>query len=362
MKERVAVGMSGGVDSSVAAFLLKQQGYEVIGVTLRFGLFYGDKKTAGWYGIKSLRDSRRVSRKLGIKHYILDLRDDFKDKIVRYFCQEYLKGRTPNPCVRCNQYIKFGVLLEQAISLGAKFLATGHYARILKSPSHQVTVSPEYLLMKARDLNKDQSYFLYRLNQKQLSHILFPLGNYTKVQVREMAKDLSLPVADKSESQEICFLGDTDYREFLKAQTNRDIKPGYIVDKTGKILGQHKGIPFYTIGQREGLGIALGYPAYVNRIDLENNRITVGKKEDAYKCEFFIREPHFISKILKKKIAVRVRIRYNHREAKAVVTISHRRTRVRFKKPQFAITSGQSAVFYDRDVVLGGGVIDKVVD
>ena len=368
MKERVAVAMSGGVDSSVAAALLKQQGYEVIGMTMRFGPFHYDKEIAGYYGIKSLEDSRRVTRKLGIKHYILDFTDYFRDRIVRDFYREYLKGRTPNPCVRCNQYIKFGVLMNEAFLKDAEFLATGHYARIekvTKSPAcrtgrqgHKVT---RYLLRKAGDLKKDQSYFLYRLNQKQLSHILFPLSDYTKEEVRKIAGEFDLPVADKSDSQEICFLGSADYREFLKMGINFRYKPGYIVDKNGKIIGEHKGIPFYTIGQRQGLGIALGYPAYVTKIDSKTNQITLGNKEDCYKSEFFIKKPYFISKILKKKIAVRVRIRYNHREAEASLTISQRSVRVSFKKPQFAITPGQSAVFYKEDIVLGGGVIDKVL-
>jgi tRNA-specific 2-thiouridylase len=360
MKERVAVGMSGGVDSSVAAALLKQKGYEVIGVTLHFDSLYPDKKSKRRWSLSSVTDSRKVAHKLGIKHYILDVTGDFKKKVLRDFCREYQEGRTPNPCIRCNRYIKFDVLMKEAFSQGAKFLATGHYARIKgkKTGNHKPKT---YLLKKARDLSKDQSYFLYRLTQNQLKHVIFPLGGYTKAEVRAKAKDFSLPVMDKADSQEICFLGDADYRKFLERQVKRSSKPGPFVDKHGKILGKHKGISFYTIGQRQGLGIALGYPAYVTNIDPKNNRITVGEKEDCYKKDFLIKEPHFISRTLKKKIALKVRIRYNHPEAEAEVIPEHNRIRIRFTQPQFAITPGQSAVFYDGDVVLGGGIIDKVV-
>jgi len=311
-----------------------------------------------------------VAHKLGIKHYVLNFNKVLQEKVIKDFCQEYLKGRTPNPCVRCNQYIKFDALLKQAFSLDAKYLATGHYARIGRSQKSKVK-SQKYLLKKAKDLRKDQSYFLYRLSQSQLKAILFPLGEFTKDQVRKIAREFALPVADKLASQEICFLPDTDYRRFLKTQISAtggfafggktDIKPGPIIDKENNILGQHKGIAFYTIGQREGLGIARGYPIYVIEINPKNNCITVGKKEDVYRAEFFIKDAHFILKPRKKKVALKVRIRYNHPEAPARVIFSQDKIEIKFDKPQFAITPGQSAVFYDKDIVLGGGIIDKVL-
>jgi tRNA-specific 2-thiouridylase len=339
-KERVVVAMSGGVDSSVAAALLKKQGYEVIGITMCFGL-------------QGIEDARRAAHKLDIKHYTLNMQRVLNERVIKNFCREYQLGRTPNPCVRCNQYIKFDALLKKALSLGAAFLATGHYARIKKASS--------YLLRKARDLKKDQSYFLYRLGQNQLKHILFPLGNYTKEQVRSLAQEFSLAVADKLASQEICFLHDTDYRDFLKNQGIK-IKPGLIVDREGNILGRHKGIAFYTIGQRQGLGIAKGYPLYVTKIEPRTNRIFAGTKEDALKSEFLVKEACFIPKTIKKKVALKVKIRYNHKEMPADVLFEKKKIRVRFKKPQFAITPGQSAVFYDKDIVVGGGVIERVWD
>jgi len=370
MKNRVVVAMSGGVDSSVAAALLKHQGYEVIGITMCFNLPDSTTKRPTCCGLQGIEDARRVAHKLEIKHYVLNFSRVLGEKVIKDFCREYLKGRTPNPCVRCNQYIKFDALLKKAISLGAGFLATGHYARIEKSHQSPVT-SHQYFLKKAKDKKKDQSYFLYRLNQTQLKAVLFPLGNYTKDEVRKIAREFALPVADKLASQEICFLPDSDYRNFLKTRISAaggsafggktDIKPGSILDKEGNILGQHKGIAFYTIGQREGLGIARGYPLYVVKINPKNNSITVGKKEEVYADEFFIKDVHFVLKPRKKKVALRVRIRYNHPEAPARVMFLQDKIKIRFKKPQFAVTPGQSAVFYDKDTVLGGGIIDKVM-
>ena len=360
MKERVVVAMSGGVDSSVAAALLKSQGYEVISITFCFNLPDSATKRPTCCGIQGIEDARRVAHKLGIKHYVLNFNKVLEERVIKEFCREYLKGRTPNPCVRCNQYIKFDALLKKAFSLDAKYLATGHYARIEKIQGSRLKAE-NYLLKKGKDKIKDQSYFLYRLSQNQLKAILFPLGNYTKDQVRNIAREFALPVADKLASQEICFLPGADYRRFLKAQINTDIKPGPVVDKENNILGQHKGIAFYTIGQREGLGIARGYPVYVIRINPKNNCIIVGKKEDVYADEFLLRDTHFILTPIKKKVVLGVRIRYNHAEAPARLIFLKHQIKVKFKKPQFAVTPGQSAVFYDKDIVLGGGIIDKVL-
>ncbi|OGX40369.1 MAG: tRNA 2-thiouridine(34) synthase MnmA [Omnitrophica WOR_2 bacterium RIFCSPLOWO2_01_FULL_41_12] len=349
MKARIVVAMSGGVDSSVAAALLRGQGYEVIGITMCFNLTDSVRKKPICCGLQGIEDARRVAHKLGISHFVVNMQKQLEENVIKNFCREYLKGRTPNPCIRCNQFLKFDYLLKKAFSLDAKYLATGHYAKI-----------QNYLLKKAKDRKKDQSYFLYRLTQGQLKHILFPLANYTKVEVRKLAREFALPVAEKLASQEICFLPDMDYRGFLKKRMNTEIEPGKVIDRKGKILGQHKGIAFYTIGQREGLGIAAGYPLYINKLEPKNNTITVGRKEEAFHKEFLVKEPHFISRRLKKRIALKVKIRYNHREALAEVIPTKNKIRVRFKKPQFAITPGQSAVFYDKDTVLGGGIIDEV--
>jgi tRNA-specific 2-thiouridylase len=353
MKKRVVVAMSGGVDSSVAAALLQEDGFEVIGVTMCFNLPDSVSKRPSCCGIQGIEDARRVAHKLGIKHYVLNFGRLLEEKIIQDFCRQYLKGNTPNPCVRCNQYLKFDALLKKAFSLDADFLATGHYARIIKKR--------DFFLAKAKDKFKDQSYFLYRIGRKQLKHILFPLGNLTKQEVREKARKFNLPVADKLASQEICFLPDADYREFLKKRIDADIKSGSIVDKKGNILGEHKGIAFYTIGQREGLGIAMGYPVYVSRINASRNEITVGEKEDASAKEFTVKEINFLGQPVKKKVVLKVKIRYNHREAAAEIQPYKNRIKVCFKKPQFAITPGQSAVFYSGDKVIGGGIIDKVI-
>lgn len=393
MRERVVVAMSGGVDSSVAAALLQSQGYEAIGITMCFSLAEVSSKKPRCCGLQGIEDARRVAHKLGIKHYVLNMRKVLQQRVIEDFCLQYLKGRTPNPCIRCNQYVKFGALLQKALSLGAKYLATGHYARIIRARQG-------YCLKKAKDLRKDQSYFLYRLGQMQLRHILFPLGDYMKAQVRELARQFSLPVAEKTESQEICFLPQDDYRAFLRqncadkvepprakargslpeAETHPShafipvlkprgflrrgfkIKPGPVLDAQGKTLGTHKGVAFYTIGQREGLGIAVGYPLYVTKIDLGRNQLIVAGKDQAYKRDFLVKNAHFAGRPLKKRIALKVKIRYNHQEALAEILPEKGNIRIHFKKPQFAITPGQSAVFYQKDTVLGGAIISEVLD
>ncbi|TRZ96252.1 tRNA 2-thiouridine(34) synthase MnmA [bacterium] len=356
MKERIVVAMSGGVDSAVAAALLKKKGYEVIGLTMCFNLPDSKSKRPNCCSAQGIEDARRVAYKLDIKHYVLNMQKDLSKIVIQDFCREYLAGRTPNPCVRCNQYLKFGTLLEKAISLDARFLATGHYCRIVKAGAG-------YKLKKAKDLKKDQSYFLYRLNQRQLGYTIFPLGGYTKDAVRKMARKFGLTIADKLASQEICFIPGMDYRKFLKEQKNLFIKPGLVINKSGQVLGRHKGIAFYTIGQREGLGIAMGHPVYITKLDPEKNLITLGSKEEAFFREFLVKEPHFILKIYKKKFAARVKIRYNHKEAPAELMPEGDKIRIRFKKPQFAITAGQSAVFYDTsNQVLGGGIIERVLN
>lgn len=351
MRERVVVAMSGGVDSSAAAGLLVRQGYEVVGITMCFSLPQVESRKPRCCGREGIDDARRVADLLGIRHYVVTMQAVLEEKVIRDFCLEYSRGRTPNPCVRCNQFIKFGALLKKARLLGARYLATGHYARILPGRAG-------YRLHRARDTAKDQSYFLYRLKPGQLRSILFPLGEYTKAEVRRMARQWQLPVAEKPESQEICFLPGLDYRSFLGSRMK--LSPGPVKDRAGRVVGRHRGIGLYTIGQREGLGIPLGYRAYVTGIDAKRNVITVGRKEDALarecvvKCPAFLAPPH-------DAVAIKVKIRYNHDASPAqLIPLKAGKIRVRFRQPQFAMTPGQSAVFYSRDRVVGGGIIERV--
>ncbi len=353
MKKRVFVAMSGGVDSSVAAALLQKKGFEVVGITMCFNLAQSRGNKPSCCGLSGIEDARRVSQLLGIKHYVLNLEKVFQKEVIDDFRDQYLAGFTPNPCVRCNQFIKFGSLLKKARALGADFLATGHYAKVVKNQSG-------YLLKKAKDLRKDQSYFLYRLGQNELKYTLFPLGNYHKEEIRCLAKTLGLPVADKPDSQEVCFLPDNNYRDFLKSSYRSSLKPGKIIDGQANILGCHDGTAFYTIGQRQGLGIAKGYPLYVTEIRQKKNLIVVGPREEANSTDFLLGSAHFITQPFKKKVEIKVRIRYNHKEATADVYPVKGKLRVTFRKPQFAITPGQSAVFYLKGTVLGGGIIERV--
>ncbi|MDD4981775.1 MAG: tRNA 2-thiouridine(34) synthase MnmA [Candidatus Omnitrophica bacterium] len=354
MKKRVVVAMSGGVDSSVAAALLRDKGHEVIGITMCFNLPEFKRKKPGCCSLSSIDDARRVAHKLGIKHYVLNMQKELEEYVISDFCSEYIIGKTPNPCIVCNQYIKFGSLLRKSIALGGNFLATGHYARIIKSGGL-------YYINKAEDLLKDQSYFLYRLGQKELSSVMFPIGGYSKEEIRKLARKFKLPVAEKKESQEICFLPRDDYREFLRERVRRKIKSGFVVDLNGRVLGEHKGIAYYTIGQRQGLGIAAGYPAYILEINREKNSIIIGPKEHAFSREFWVNNLHFAGRPIKKRVALKVKIRYNHKEGEAELIPSKNTIRIKFRKPQFAVTPGQAAVFYTRSRILGGGKIEKVI-
>jgi len=358
---KVVVAMSGGVDSSVAAALLKEEGYQVIGVTMQIWpsdkLAYEGDAFGGCCGLRAIYDAKKVARKLGIPHYVMNLRDIFAQKVIAQFCREYSLGRTPNPCIRCNQYIKFDALLERAKGLGADCVATGHYARIEKDGAKE-----RYLLKKGIDQRKDQSYVLYTITQEQLEHTLLPLGNFTKQRVREIAKELGLPVAAKVESQEICFIPDNDYPRFLKEYIPEAVKPGPILNKEGAILGKHQGILFYTIGQRKGLGISAKEPLYVIAIESERGAIVVGGKQEVYGNELMASELNWISIAQPNQpMTVKAKIRYLHHEAEATITpLDEEKLYVKFKEPQMAITPGQAIVFYDGDTVVGGGTIEPM--
>lgn len=340
---KVAVAMSGGVDSSVAAALLKQQGHEVFGVTMRV--------TAE--PSRAEKDAADVADKLGIPHRVFDLADTFNRLIIKDFCNEYSLGRTPNPCVRCNRYIKFGTLLEKALEMGADYLATGHHARIEKGDSGR------YTLKKGKDERKDQSYFLCQLTREQLGHALFPVGNMTKDEVRKIAGGLGLPSASRPESQEICFIPDDNHTEFIKNRVPRSSAPGPIIDQKGKTLGQHMGINSYTVGQRKGLGISAAQPLYVTAIESARNAVVVGTKEQTYNIELTAGNLNWIAMDKPdKSMQVKAKVRYRHPEAEATMTpLDNNDIYVKFIEPQMAITPGQTVVFYDGDTVIGGGTI-----
>jgi tRNA-specific 2-thiouridylase len=342
---KAAVAMSGGVDSSVAATLLKKEGHEVIGLTMQLRDENG----------RELRQSKTVAEKLGISHFTADLREDFTDLIINDFCREYRQGRTPNPCIRCNKYIKFGVLMDRALELGADFLATGHYARVERDGT-----TGKLRLKKGADRQKDQSYFLCRLDQEQLSHTLFPAGDLTKQEVRKIASEIELPVRDRPESQEICFIPDNDYSRFLEEHEPEFARPGPILDKEGRTVGEHAGLHRYTIGQRKGLGIAAAEPQYVTAIEPERNAVIIGK-ERAYGDELTASYVHWIAGTPPEfPVRLKARIRYRHAEAEAVITTAgNSSVNVKFAEPQMAITPGQTVVFYDGESVIGCGTINK---
>ncbi|TZE83494.1 tRNA 2-thiouridine(34) synthase MnmA [Calorimonas adulescens] len=358
-KKRVVLGMSGGVDSSVAAYLLKKHGYEVIGVTMQIWPdMPGEivEREGGCCSLSAAEDARRVASNLGIRHYVLNFKDIFKGKVIDYFVDEYIRGRTPNPCIACNRYIKFDALMQKAFELDAFYVATGHYAKLEYDES-----IGRYIVRKAKDKNKDQTYVLYNLTQFQLEHTLFPLGNYEKSEIRDIARSIGLQVAEKPDSQEICFVEDNDYTGFVEKEAGQRLIEGDIVDKDGHILGRHKGIAYYTIGQRKGLGIAVGRPLYVIDIDPEKNLVIVGDKEDLMGDTLIADDLNFIPfDRLDKEIQVNAKIRYKSEESPATISPSEDgNVIVKFFKRQRAITPGQAIVFYDGDIMVGGGTIIK---
>ena len=356
-KKKVVVGMSGGVDSSVAAYLLKEQGYDVIGVTMQIWQDEESKiqeENGGCCGLSAVDDARKVAAQIGIPYYVMNFKKDFQEKVIDYFVDEYLHGRTPNPCIACNRYVKWESLLTRSMEIGADYIATGHYARVEQLPNGR------YAIRHSATWSKDQTYALYNLTQDQLRRTLMPVGEYEKDQIREIAKEIGLQIANKPDSQDICFVSDDDYASFIEEESNQKIPEGNFVTPDGKILGRHKGIIHYTIGQRRGLGIAAEAPLYVCGIDVLNNEVVLGRNADLFSTELDASGCNWISgDVPQQPLRVTARIRYRQPEQPCTVTVTGADTvHVSFETPQRAITRGQAVVFYDGDTVLGGGTID----
>lgn len=348
MKERAAVGMSGGTDSSVAAALLVEQGYEVIGLTAHMW-----KEGSRCCSLEDVARAQKVCAALGIRHYVVNAQDRFTERVVEPFVEEYAAGRTPSPCISCNQFIKFGFLLDRAAQLDCRILATGHYARIEERGGI-------YHLLRAVDPKKDQTYFLSRLSQKQLAHIAFPLGDWTKEQVKKWSSDHNLPVVPRGESQDLCFVEAGKYAEFVESRVPEVKKKGKVLDEQGNELAEHDGIHRFTVGQRGGTGVAVGQRIYVRNIDAGKNEVTLAPRESLMQSECLVTGAHWILDEFPSIGKLTVQPRYGSRGAPASIEkISDTGFKVRFDEPQFALTPGQAAVVYDGDEVLGGGWIEK---
>lgn len=358
-KKKVVIGMSGGVDSAVAAFVLKEKGYDVIGITMK--LWEEDESNyaedyGGCCSLSSVEDARLVAEKLDIPFYVISYKEDFMKAVVDDFIDEYLNGRTPSPCIRCNKFIKFDALLETAKSLGAYYVATGHYGIV-----EQDQESGRHLIKKSKEERKDQTYMMYSLSQDQIKHVLMPLGDYeTKEEVRAIAEREDLIVARKKDSQEICFVIDDDYARFVKEHTLKPIPKGNFVDTSGKVLGEHKGIIHYTIGQRKGLGMTFGKPMYVVKVDAIKNEVVLGDNEEVFKAELIAKEVNFIPfDTAPEGYKCTGKVRYSSKTSPCTIyNAEDNRVRIVFDQPQRAVTPGQAVVFYQDDVLVGGGVIE----
>ncbi|MFA9463893.1 MAG: tRNA 2-thiouridine(34) synthase MnmA [Velocimicrobium sp.] len=355
-KEKVVIGMSGGVDSSVAAYLLKEAGYDVVGVTMQIWQdedVYSQEENGGCCGLSAVDDARRVADSLEIPYYVMNFKQEFKENVMDYFVAEYMKGRTPNPCIACNRYVKWESLLKRSLDIGADYIATGHYARVKKLDNGR------YTLEKSATAAKDQTYALYNLTQFQLSHTLMPVGEYTKDEIRKIAEQINLRVANKPDSQEICFIPDNDYAKFIKENALKEIKEGNFITTSGEVIGKHKGISHYTIGQRKGLNLSLGKPVFVVELRPETNEVVIGDNEEVFHDRLYANQLNFMTiDHLEGEMKINAKIRYNHQGASATVRmVSEDVMECVFDEPQRAITPGQAVVIYDGDYVLGGGTI-----
>lgn len=358
--KKVMVGMSGGVDSSVAALLLRESGYDVTGVTLKLfsdeDIVEAEKEGKTCCALSDVEDARSVAYRLGFEHFVFNFKDNFREHVMKQFAESYLAGRTPNPCIECNRHVKFDKMLRRAQELGYDYIATGHYA-----VNKYDEKSERYLLKRPADRSKDQTYVLYSLTQEQLAHTLFPLGSLEKAKVRTIAEEAGLVNSSKPDSQDICFVPDRKYADFIRKFTGAEPLCGNFVDMEGRILGEHKGIINYTVGQRKGLGIALGKPAYVVKKDVAANTVTLGDEADLYTKSLIAEDVNLISvEELKQPMRITAKTRYSQTEQSAVLSyLGNGEYLVEFDEPQRAVTSGQAVVFYDGDVVVGGGTINN---
>jgi len=376
--EKVVVGMSGGVDSSVAAHLLQKQGYDVIGITMQIWQdedVCSMEENGGCCGLSAVEDARRVSAVLDIPYYVMNFKQEFRENVIDYFVSEYLQARTPNPCIACNRYVKWEALLKRSLDIGASYIATGHYASIEKLPNGR------FAIKKSVTLAKDQTYALYNLTQYQLSHTLMPVGEYTKDEIRILANELKLPVANKPDSQEICFVSDNDYAGFItnyllenekmegnsnsSSQKNHKatigLTPGNYVNTAGEIIGKHKGLVHYTVGQRKGLNLAMGQPVFVLELRPETNEVVIGNADDVFSDRLTANRLNFMAiEDLEGEMQVDAKIRYSHKGARCTIRkTAEDEVLCIFEEPQRAITPGQAVVFYQGDYVIGGGTIIK---